>query len=85
MLTATVILALSSYGYVTKDVSDFVLLAVVLVGAGTWLYRWYYTSTIRDPVFWNRRTFQQDGSLEPPSGQICIGSNGETLPADNSS
>jgi len=81
MLTATVILALSSYGYVTKDVSDFVLLGVVLVGGGTWLYRWYYTSTIRDPVYWNRRSFQQDGSVAPPSGQICIGSNGESQPS----
>ena len=80
MLTATVILALTSYGYISKDASDYVLLGIVLLGGGTWLYRWYYTTTIRDPKFWNRRSFQQDGSLAPPSGQICIGSDGSSQP-----
>jgi hypothetical protein len=80
MLTVTVILSLTSYGYITQDASDYILLAVVLVGGATWLYRWYYTTTIRDPKFWNRRTFQQDGSLAPPSGEICIGADGESQP-----
>ena len=80
MLTVTVILSLTSYGYITQDASDYILLAVVLVGGATWLYRWYYTTTIRDPKFWNRRTFEQDGSLAPPSGEICIGADGESQP-----
>jgi len=80
MLTVTVILSLRSYGYITQDASDYILLAVILVGGATWLYRWYYTTTIRDPKFWNRRTFEQDGSLAPPSGEICIGADGESQP-----
>ena len=80
MLTVTVILSLTSYGFITQDASDYILLAVVLVGGATWLYRWYYTTTIRDPKFWNRRTFEQDGSLAPPSGEICIGADGESQP-----
>jgi hypothetical protein len=80
MLTVTVILSLRSYGFITQDASDYILLFVVLVGGATWLYRWYYTTTIRDPKFWNRRTFEQDGSLAPPSGEICIGADGESQP-----
>jgi hypothetical protein len=80
MLTVTVILSLRSYGYITQDASDYILLFVIIVGGATWLYRWYYTTTIRDPKFWNRRTFEQDGSLAPPSGEICIGADGESQP-----
>lgn len=80
MLAVTVILAMTSYGYITQDASDYTLLFIILAGGATWLYRWYYTTTIRDPKFWNRRTFQQDGSFKPPSGEICIGSDGETQP-----
>jgi len=47
-----------------------------VVGAGTWLYRWYYTANIRDPRYWNQRRFEQDGKVEP-AGQICIGEGGE--------
>ena len=85
MLSVTTILALTSYGYITRDASDYVLLFIVLAGIITWIYRWYYTGYTRDPKFWNRRSFEQDGSFKPPSGQICIGSDGETKPADNSS
>jgi len=85
MLTTTVILALGSYGYIPKDISDFVLLFVVLGGAATWLYRWYYTSTIRDPKFWNRRSFQADGSIAPPAAPTCVAANGETQAVNPSS
>ena len=85
MLAVTVILALGANGYISKDASDYILLFVVLVASGTWLYRWYYTSTIRDPKFWNRRSFQQDGNIAPPSGQVCIGSDGTSQPVAPSS
>ena len=73
MLTVTVILTLAHLGYIGQDGADYLMLFVILVGAGTWLYRWYYTSYIRDRRYWSRRVFTEDGKVEPPSGQICFG------------
>ena len=53
---------------------------VIVVGGGVWIYRWYYTTYVRDPRYWSRRNFDQDGKLAPPSGEICIGAGGETQP-----
>lgn len=80
MLTIVVVLAVTSYGWITEDGSNYLLGFVIIVGAGTWLYRWYYTANIRDPMYWSRRYFREDGKIGPPSGQICIGSNGEPTP-----
>jgi hypothetical protein len=60
-------------GYIDQDGADYLMLFVIVVGAGTWLYRWYYTSYIRDRRYWSRRVFSEDGKVEPPSGQICFG------------
>jgi hypothetical protein len=81
MLTVTVILAIASYGWISQNGADYLMLFVIMVGAGTWLYRWYYTAYVRDARYWNRRTFSQDGKFAPPSGQICIGAGGEAQPA----
>jgi hypothetical protein len=67
LLTVTVILYLSSTGWIGKDGANYLMLIVILIGAGTWLYRWYYTGRIRDPRYWNRRNFQQDGKMSPAS------------------
>jgi hypothetical protein len=80
MLTLVVILGVTSYGWITQMAADYMMGFVLIVGLGTWLYRWYYTSNIRDPRYWNQRRFPQDGKVDPPSGQICIGANGETQP-----
>ena len=80
MLTLVIILGVSSYGWISEDGSNYLMGFVIIVGAGTWLYRWYYTTTIRDPRYWNQRRFPQDGKIDPPSGQICIGSDGEAQP-----
>lgn len=78
VLTLVIILGFTSYGWIAQDGADYLMGFVIVVGAGTWLYRWYYTANIRDPRYWNQRMFPEDGKVAPPSGQICIGANGET-------
>lgn len=85
MLTITIILVAAAYEWIGKDGADYLMLFVLIVGLGTWLYRWYYTTYIRDARFWSRRNFPQDGKIAPPSGQICIGSDGDTQPVNLSS
>lgn len=69
LLTVTVLLYLAATGWVGQDGANYLMLIVIIIGAGTWLYRWYYTARIRDPRYWNRRNFQQDGKMEPASAQ----------------
>jgi ATP-dependent helicase YprA (DUF1998 family) len=76
LLTLVVVLGVTSYGWISQEASDYIMGFVTVVGAGTWMYRWYYTSTIRDPRYWSQRRFEQDGKTEP-AGQICIGTGGE--------
>ena len=77
VLMLVIVLGVTSYGWLTEDASNYLLFFILMIGAGTWMYRWYYTTYIRDPKYWNQRRFQQDGKIPPSSGQICIGSNGE--------
>jgi hypothetical protein len=77
VLSLVVVLGVTSYGWITQDAADYLMGFIVVVGGGTWLYRWYYTANIRDPRYWSQRSFLQDGKLEGPTGQICIGSDGE--------
>jgi len=74
MLTLVVTLGLQSYGYLAQDASDYIMGFVIIIGAGTWLYRWYYTTTIRDPRYWSQRRFETDGKYDL-SGQVCIGTD----------
>lgn len=85
VMTLVVILGCLSYGWITQTAADYLMGFVIVVGAGTWIYRWYYTANIRDPRYWNQRRFQQDGNVEPPSGQICIGLDGEAQPTGSDS
>jgi hypothetical protein len=78
VLGVTVVLAAQSKGWLGEEGANYLMGFFIVVGGGTWLYRWYYTSNIRDPRYWNRRVFPEDGKVAPPSGEICIGSNGET-------
>jgi hypothetical protein len=57
LLTITVLVAMTSYGLITKLTSDYLTGIVLLFGLGTWFYRWYYTRYLRDRRYWNRRTF----------------------------
>lgn len=61
-LTVVVIFALKTYGFIGPQGADYVLVFVLVVAAATWLYRWYYTTYIRDRRFWNSRNF--------PAGEI---------------
>lgn len=85
VMTLVVILGVTSYGWITQMAADYLMGFVIIVGLGTWLYRWYYTTYIRDPRYWSQRSFKGDGAQEPPSGQICIGLDGETQPSDSGS
>jgi hypothetical protein len=85
VMTLVVILGCLSYGWITQIAADYLMGFVIVVGAGTWIYRWYYTANIRDPRYWNQRRFQGDHTAEAPSGQICIGLDGETQQTDSSS
>lgn len=76
VLTLVVILGVTSYGYLPKDAADYLMGFVLIIGIGTWMYRWYYTTTIRDPRYWNQRRFQADGVRPDSSGKICISTGG---------
>jgi len=81
MLTVTVILTVAHMGFIPQAGADYLMLFVIMAGAGTWLYRWYYTTYIRDRRFWSRRMFSEDGKVEAPSGQICIGNAPPAAPS----
>ena len=72
VLTLVIVLWLTSEKWIAQEASDYLMGFIIVVGLGTWMYRWYYTSTIRDPRYWSQRSFQQDGKYEL-KGQICIG------------
>lgn len=80
MLVVAIVLMVVAQGFLSEAAGDYIMGFVIVVGAGTWLYRWYYTRNIRDPRYWNRRLFPQDGKTSPPSAELCIGGDGNTRP-----
>lgn len=72
MLAAVVVLALQTYGWVNEQAASWTLSVLFLVGVGTWAYRWYYTTYVRDPRYWSRRSFGADKNMEPSSGAVCL-------------
>lgn len=78
VLIVVITLGAVSYEWISKDAGDYLMGFVIVVGLVTWLYRWYYTRNVRDPRYWNQRSFSQDGKIVPPSGEICFGSDGES-------
>jgi len=75
VLTLVIVLGLTSWGYLPKEASDYLMGFIIVIGLGTWLYRWYYTTTIRDPRYWSQRRFEADGQRPDGSGKICIGTD----------
>jgi hypothetical protein len=73
VLLVAIVLMIVAQGFLSEASGDYIMGFVIVVGAGTWLYRWYYTRYVRDPRYWNRRTFSQDGKFADPSAEICIG------------
>lgn len=61
VLTVVVTLSVAQYGWISQDGADYVMGIVVVMGVLTWVYRWYYTSKIRDPRYWSTRRFAGDG------------------------
>jgi hypothetical protein len=80
MLTLVIVIGVASYGWITQTGADYLMVFVVVVGAGTWLYRWYYTRNIRDPRYWNQRRFEDDGKVGPPDVPHCATASGEVVP-----
>lgn len=79
VLAVSIVLMIVAQGWLSEAAGDYIMGFVVVVGAGTWLYRWYYTRYVRDPRYWNRRTFEQDGKFDG-GAKICIGGGDETKP-----
>jgi hypothetical protein len=77
LLSVTIVLVATSWGFIGQAGGNYLMSFFILAGAGTWLYRWYYTAYIRDPRYWSRRSFPEDGTVKPPSAELCIGGGGE--------
>jgi len=75
LLTVTVGVGLQATGYISTEGANFLMAFVIIVGAGTWLYRWYYTTRLRDPRYWSQRQFP--GESKAGTGEICIGYTAE--------
>ena len=75
VLALVVSVALRYAGYTTEMGTNFFMGFVIIVGASTWLYRYYYTANIRDPRYWNKRKFSED-KPGPNLGDICASYGG---------
>ena len=67
-LTVVILLAVKSYGWIGQAAADYVTVFILVVAAATWVYRWYYTTHIRDRKYWNKRTFKAG---EVPDSSEC--------------
>jgi hypothetical protein len=72
MLAAVIVMAGQAYGWIGEQAANWSLSVLFLIGAGTWAYRWYYTTYVRDPRYWSRRSFAADKNVEPSSGAVCL-------------
>jgi hypothetical protein len=62
-LSGAIIVFLQKNSIITSTLAGILYAILALVAAGTGLYRYYYTSKIRDPRLWHRRNF---GPAKPP-------------------
>lgn len=60
MLSVAIVMAGGYFGWLPEAGANYLMFFFIMVGAGTVLYRWYYTNYIRDPRFWSRRVFPDD-------------------------
>jgi len=68
VLTVVIVLYLAHSGWLTQDSADYIIGFIIIVGAGVWMYRWYYTTYIRDARYWSKRSFNTEKKL---SGDSC--------------
>ena len=73
-LTVVVLLAAKSNGFIGEQGADYILLFIILVALGTWLYRWYYTKYVRDRRYWNSRIFEA-GVIPSPAPKCDSGTS----------
>ena len=43
MLSLVIVMGVSSFGWITRDATNFLLVFIMSIGSLTWIYRWYYT------------------------------------------
>ena len=72
MLSLVIVMGVSSFGWITRDATNFLLVFIMSIGSLTWIYRWYYTRWVRDPAFWSKRKFADDANKPAPMS-VCIG------------
>uniref|UniRef100_A0A6C0DDS4 Uncharacterized protein n=1 Tax=viral metagenome TaxID=1070528 RepID=A0A6C0DDS4_9ZZZZ len=72
MLTIIVTLGAQTAGWISTDAANYLMVFVVVIGLGTWLYRYWYTGNVRDARYWNKRRFGEDGNKKSV-GELCIG------------
>lgn len=74
LLAVVITVGAVAKGWVSEAGGNYLMAFFVIVGAGTWLYRWYYTSYVRDPRWWNQRYFPGDGGKQNAQrDELCFG------------
>lgn len=72
VLFVTIILVLVAQEFIAVAAGNYLITIILLVGTGVWLYRWYFTKYVRDPVLWNRRQFSEDGNHASATTKYCV-------------
>jgi hypothetical protein len=65
-LSGAIIVFLQKNGIITSTLAGVLYGLLALIAAGTGLYRYYYTSSVRDPRLWHRRNFGKAAAPKPP-------------------
>lgn len=66
-LSGAIIVFLQKNAIITNSLAGIFYGVLALIVAGTGLYRYYYTRSVRDPRLWHRRNF---GSAKAPSAPV---------------
>lgn len=75
-LSGAIIVFLQKNAIITSTLAGLLYGILALIAGGTGLYRYYYTTRIRDPRLWNRRYF---GSAAPPKPPTQCDKNGNIV------
>ncbi len=71
-LSVVVVLVVGAQGLITETFSNYLILFFMLVAGGTWFYRWYFTTYLRDRRYWSRRNFEEDRAGGSKNEKICL-------------
>ncbi len=75
-LSGAIVVFLQKNGIITSTLAGLLYGFLALIAAGTGLYRYYYTSSTRDPRLWHRRYF---GSAAPPKPPVQCDNKGNLV------